>query len=401
MSALPPMLHPRGAILLVLVLGTSLLATAHVAHAQGGRPGFSIAAAGFDSYFRFRAEPGDTVRGRLRLVSQSRRTVVVRLQPADVTTAAAGGLQYGEGRPAADGRWLRLARRTVRLAPGGGTEVPFTLRVGAGAVPGHHLASIVAVNRQDVRAARRSGRRGFAVRFLPRLAIAAQITVPGPAARELRVGGAGIEVTPSRTNATVLVRNTGDRLITGTTGRIELVQDDRVLVRRRINLDTFVPGTEVTLRVPFEGTPARGAYRVRGELRPKGAPAARFDEEVRFGDRAAQELRDETGIEAKGGGIGTLVVILVAGAATLLGGAAALIGRRRTGSASRHARRAVDLNAASPTELERLPGIGPAAARRIVAHRDEHGDFESVDELAGVDGLDETRVARVRELVRV
>lgn len=47
----------------------------------------------------------------------------------------------------------------------------------------------------------------------------------------------------------------------------------------------------------------------------------------------------------------------------------------------------IDLNHASEYELRRLPGIGEKRARDIVAYREEHGPFRSVEELDEVDGI--------------
>lgn len=41
---------------------------------------------------------------------------------------------------------------------------------------------------------------------------------------------------------------------------------------------------------------------------------------------------------------------------------------------------AVNINTATETELETLPGIGPSKATAILAYRQEHGAFKSVDE---------------------
>lgn len=56
-----------------------------------------------------------------------------------------------------------------------------------------------------------------------------------------------------------------------------------------------------------------------------------------------------------------------------------------------------DLNRASPTELEGLPGIGPALARRIVGAR----PFDSVDALAEVRGVGPRTLDRLRARVVV
>lgn len=55
----------------------------------------------------------------------------------------------------------------------------------------------------------------------------------------------------------------------------------------------------------------------------------------------------------------------------------------------------IDLNAASVEELQGLPGIGVRAANRIVAHRERHGRFQSIDDLQAVEGFDSHRVARL------
>ncbi|WP_287016756.1 helix-hairpin-helix domain-containing protein [Gordonia sp. (in: high G+C Gram-positive bacteria)] len=61
----------------------------------------------------------------------------------------------------------------------------------------------------------------------------------------------------------------------------------------------------------------------------------------------------------------------------------------------------VDLNSATEAQLDELPGVGPVTAQAIIAWRDTHGRFTSVDQLAEVDGIGPTRFARLRELVTV
>ncbi len=60
----------------------------------------------------------------------------------------------------------------------------------------------------------------------------------------------------------------------------------------------------------------------------------------------------------------------------------------------------VDLNRASLEELERLPGIGPSLARRIVAYRDSVGGFRTVEQLEEVRGIGPALVRRLGPMVR-
>ena len=60
------------------------------------------------------------------------------------------------------------------------------------------------------------------------------------------------------------------------------------------------------------------------------------------------------------------------------------------------ATRLVNINRATREELERLPGVGPALAGRIVEHRERHGAFRRVEHLLAVRGISERRFAELR-----
>src|SRR5688500_14956248 len=61
----------------------------------------------------------------------------------------------------------------------------------------------------------------------------------------------------------------------------------------------------------------------------------------------------------------------------------------------------LNLNTATPAQLEELPGIGPTLAAAIIEERDRRGGFESVNELRDVRGIGEKRFADLRDHVTV
>jgi competence protein ComEA len=61
----------------------------------------------------------------------------------------------------------------------------------------------------------------------------------------------------------------------------------------------------------------------------------------------------------------------------------------------------LDLNTASESDLDALPGVGPATAKAIVTYRESHGPFTSVDQLLEVRGIGPAKLDQLADLVRV
>jgi competence protein ComEA len=61
----------------------------------------------------------------------------------------------------------------------------------------------------------------------------------------------------------------------------------------------------------------------------------------------------------------------------------------------------LDINAATADELVKLPGVGPALARRIVAYRTENGPFQTIDDLQSVSGIGASKFAKMENYLRL
>ncbi len=162
-------------------------------------------------------------------------------------------------------------------------------------------------------------------------------------------------------------------------------------------------GAPAPLRVapvtPARASPAAAATRrlvvdVVGAVRSPGL--VRLPDGSRVADAIARAGGLRRGAERAGVNFaapvsdGQQVVVPRRGAA-VLAGAGAGAGSASTGP--------VSLSSATAEQLDALPGVGPVTAEKIVAYRQQHGAFRSVDELDAISGIGPSRIADLSGLV--
>jgi len=61
----------------------------------------------------------------------------------------------------------------------------------------------------------------------------------------------------------------------------------------------------------------------------------------------------------------------------------------------------VDINSAQFDELDKLPGIGPTTAQKIIDYRDENGPFARIEDIVNVPGIGATTYESLKDLITV
>ena len=61
----------------------------------------------------------------------------------------------------------------------------------------------------------------------------------------------------------------------------------------------------------------------------------------------------------------------------------------------------ININTASREELMSLPGIGEARAEAIIAYREEHGAFQSIEDIMQVSGIKEGAFEKLKAKIKV
>lgn len=61
----------------------------------------------------------------------------------------------------------------------------------------------------------------------------------------------------------------------------------------------------------------------------------------------------------------------------------------------------ISINKATLSELQELPGIGPAKAEAIIAYREETGGFSTIDDLKEISGIGEKTFEKLKDLITV
>lgn len=59
----------------------------------------------------------------------------------------------------------------------------------------------------------------------------------------------------------------------------------------------------------------------------------------------------------------------------------------------------VNINTATPSQLDILPGVGPVTAQRIIDYRIENGDFQSITEIQQVPGISTAKFDQLKDMI--
>ena len=61
----------------------------------------------------------------------------------------------------------------------------------------------------------------------------------------------------------------------------------------------------------------------------------------------------------------------------------------------------VNINKAGAEELDKIRGVGPAMAKRIIEFRDQNGPFKTVDDLVQVRGIGGSKLQKIKDQITV
>jgi hypothetical protein len=268
------------ALLAVLALAATAAAPAAAATSPSMAT-FALTAVGRPGAMLLRGIPGRVLRGAVDVRNVSAHRITVTLDPADIRTASNGNADYVTAPLAKAGRWLRLAARTVHLAPHAVRQVAFTLSIPGGTVGASHYAGIVATDAAQVAAAahRIPVSKSFSFNFVTRQALPMTVRLPGPLSRTLALRSLGITVQPAGA---------------GTRVNLRVLRGSRTILTDTSTLGQLFPGAWLDFRIPWVGQPTKGTYRVVGVIRPAGAAAIYIDQTIGFSPAKVTQLARET-----------------------------------------------------------------------------------------------------------
>ena len=61
----------------------------------------------------------------------------------------------------------------------------------------------------------------------------------------------------------------------------------------------------------------------------------------------------------------------------------------------------ININTASQTELETLPGIGKSTALKIISYRKENGKFNNIEDIKKVNGIGDSKFSKIKDLIKI
>ena len=61
----------------------------------------------------------------------------------------------------------------------------------------------------------------------------------------------------------------------------------------------------------------------------------------------------------------------------------------------------VNINKATETELQSLPGIGASLASRIIEYRNQNGKFSKIEDIKNVNGIGDSKYENIKDFITV
>lgn len=61
----------------------------------------------------------------------------------------------------------------------------------------------------------------------------------------------------------------------------------------------------------------------------------------------------------------------------------------------------ININKASQTELETIPGIGPSTALKIINYREQNGKFSSIEDIKNVSGIGDSKYNQIKDYISI
>lgn len=61
----------------------------------------------------------------------------------------------------------------------------------------------------------------------------------------------------------------------------------------------------------------------------------------------------------------------------------------------------ININIATQTELETIPGIGPTTALKIIQYRNENGKFATIEDIKNINGIGESKFENIKKYITI